>query len=783
MFDPVLRPVLAGPSSFEKMCLVGQMAGLKRTLPEPGKDAILDSLAAFKATVERESPYSFDWTNVSRKIVGSFPNHERKPGTWWSISGHSSRTYTQLLGGKTGETREVILEFFKCPVSHLFPTCPEKDVYDITGNLVLRVEDWDPEIALWQILYPKIVEDPEGSLDERLGLMGLLWSIWHLKMTGQITIEIEEEFLDTCTSYKPNGFKVTFLHGAILTRISPQPEEGWKVRVITITDLSAAIIGMAARHILDPVIWSVPSIRIGLLNRVKLFDVMESIGGQKSAVWDRDRTKLMFSPIPDHAESVDLTTATDTPFRQQIRQVLTGMLDGLNHPFDNFLRFAVDIATCDRLFQLERGYPDETFLPRSHNSGIMMGEGLSGIYLNMNSVIVRSLAGPLMRTFGPRVPGMVMTNDETDRWIRKHEEELIAFLQSASPFAQPYGSNSGDDVIQFSTESQSNAFRILYRMSGCVPSSTTWYSSTQFAIFCEEMAFRTYDSKGWKFADLIKLRAFQSNVSDKDGKVLISKIRLISSYMRYFSKDDPRIPICITIVNKLISKDKAWNRVIQRLNPPLGFPQFLGGIDHPIQYDPSYVLSLDLRCLSILKGMEEIDPLEAFSLCWMDSEESLNERDSEFIKQLLSDVSEIPILSQFEESVAAGFNISTCLPINEGERWWAYQQRVDKFKKDHSLISLFDTVKKFSDSIRLKYELEGTKEEVKAKKAYRIIANRFVALVKRFPPKLDDFSSVSVWKIRERAFEKARMTVYPEEFLKTYTNLYLLPTMSIRILA
>jgi hypothetical protein len=152
--------------------------------------------------------------------------------------------------------------------------------------------------------------------------------------------------------------QVAYRSGSIRCRVSPQPEEGFKVRVITITSLAVSFIGGVARHILDYDLHSVEEINIGLLSKTKLYTTLDFIGGKLSANFDPDVSKRRQSLVPAHAESVDLTTATDTSPREHVADTLHGHVDVRRHGTAyQFLRMAVDIACCPDLLLLTNQSP------------------------------------------------------------------------------------------------------------------------------------------------------------------------------------------------------------------------------------------------------------------------------------------------------------------------------------------------------------------------------------------------------------------------------------------
>jgi len=782
LLDPMMIWGLMPKPSFRQKLAVCGLSNLKRILPEGDGQAIIRSLEQFSNNVENQGSHIFDLSKLAYKL-----SHLYKKSFVGSskvdISFHASFEYSRSQGGKTEEFRKkVIFDFCNQSVTNIFPSCPTADVYDITGNIVIRPSDWDTDRNVADCLYLSCLPSDcvIGKTDSRLGLIALLWALTVLREEEDVEIDVEDELFDSFCSYRP-GFRIQILGGSCRARVSPQPEEGFKVRTITITSLAVSFIGAVARHLLDHHMWSRPEIKIGLLSKVKLYTVLDHIGGKKSG----DFSSNLFNPTPRVAESVDLSTATDTPPRRHVADILNGHLDGLKHPAERFLRFAVELATSKRTFTLDphrRGR-----VPREHHCGIMMGEGLSGIFLNDCSAIVRSLSRPFAEHFGLIGRGF-MSNDEAEHFILSNSDEIQWLFDNVPLAPNNNGSQSGDDVISFSNESLSSAYRIIYRSLGFVPSETTWFSSETYCTFTEEAALSTWDSNGWKFADNPKPRSFQTAGADPFGNVLPSKLKLLSSYMRYMDKKDPVFIRCINIADEMVHENRAWARVVKRHDIPVGLPTFLGGIDHPIGLTDSYDQTLTADDFKVIRGLSVMDPLEALDFIIETPEEAKGTVEEIVMKSVLSDiiskVRQLTVVETFiDNSESFIFDMREIIP-SEGIPWWECSQRRTAFKKEHGLVSISEFINQISAQMTLKIMLIEGANVREPRRAWTQTKSRIIRLRDRFrsDPDLtsEEIKTLSIWKIRENVFNQADQLVAPIDTLDSLIDRKSLPSLSLR---
>jgi hypothetical protein len=486
------------------------------------------------------------------------------------------------------------------PMGDIIPSRPTGPVYDITGNVFVTPENWDPDRLICEIAFPELRgEDnhPEGW--GVIGFIGLLWAVRTIVQDQKIGI-----YADSCEYDGLAVGRVPHLRavsGYVKARVEPLEEEGFKCRVITITNLAVSIIGNIARHLLDPMILDDPNSRIGLRTGVKLYEFMRSLNGGRTEGLDDGSPSFNFESVC----SIDLTTATDTPHRRGITTLLNGIMEGIdNHvPSFHFLRLAVDLAILPREFSLPGGQIIDHL---EHRCGLMMGESLSGIFLNSLSCIIRGIVRPFRLALLDMYHGS--SAEEADSFISGCFEIIQIILdECARDFS--YGqtsSQSGDDVVDFSELPKGELSRwyvLLYRCFGFVPSENTFYDSDRFATFTEEMAVNLPNSGGWTFVDTTKPRLFQPGVSTES---VISHISQIGYTCKFASEE--RILSTSEVVDSMISSNRVLRDRIKRYQLPIGLPPTLGGINHPDGHLVDYVPGLpaeDQRMISYLADCSE----------------------------------------------------------------------------------------------------------------------------------------------------------------------------------
>lgn len=606
---------------------VNPFANIGRTAPLADQAKRDESLAAFFRTTSLQWEWGFDFTNItamySRMCGGKIPDR-----TWWTTSTNSSFDSTRDQGGKLGEIIDkVVNDFIYLTIEEIVPYRPSGPLYDVLGNVALQPEDWELGKPITDCLYTDI---GQGFIDQRFGLFGMHWAIH----------DIESRFRDDFISDSPfislgESIPKLWFSGSLPSRVEALSEEGFKARVITVTPLSVALLQIMLRHLLDPFVRRDPSVKIGLLSAVKLYDLMASISGSHAGL-DNDGNPSFFHRS---CESVDLTTATDSPYHKCVETVLRTFVSmTLRGHLSEFSSFVCDLALSPRDFCHPARPADYV-----HRCGIMMGEALSGVFLNVMSGIVRTYVDQLAVDFDWFVGE---TTDDADEFILLHQELIQDWLDSRRPSSfDPDSSQSGDDVIDFNDYPPGylrRYFVLFYRILGLIPSESTFYSSESFGTFTEESCYRDTTTLGWVFLDCIKPRLFNPTSREKGLNAILSRIRQISSSLRFQSGNQDLVERLVRCANLMINHNLVIADRIDRYSLVPAFPEFMGGLDHPSSYldDIQFDIPLvDRSTVVYLKTCDD-DTLFDIKYHWISEEVDDNES-SEELRRILRSILDI----------------------------------------------------------------------------------------------------------------------------------------------
>jgi hypothetical protein len=474
-------------------------------------------------------------------------------------------------------------------------------MFDTFGHLVLRKDDWAVGEPITSVMYPLLGNDPTG-LDRRLGLFGLDWAIRELSRAFPGNVLSDSPYL-TFGSFPPN----LCFDGELPARVCTLAEEGFKARVITIVMLSASIIQGVARYFLDDSMRTDRNVKIGLLSKVKLYDFMVLLNnGDRRGIDSFD----MMSVFLRTTVSADLTCATDTPPRLGPRSLLEGYTQSIcRREVNRFVAFAVEVGTSPRGFQ-SRFRPPGWF----HMCGIMMGEGLSGTYLNVMSGIVRAIIQDFMVQFD-FYGGL--TAQDAAHFCETHTALIQDYLFSVplSEFGQE-STQSGDDLILLCHHDPPEVKRfliLLYVVLGQVPSASTFYSSLTYGTFTEEAIIRTSQSHGWTFIDCIKPRLYSPSSDEGVGPILsrISQVRDSAFHLRH---DDDYMQRVCDVIDTIIMRNRVlWDRVM-RYNLVPAFPAWLGGLNHPINLMEGMEVEVPIQDRAVIMRLLSLNLEELFEV-------------------------------------------------------------------------------------------------------------------------------------------------------------------------
>jgi hypothetical protein len=538
-----------------------------------------------------------------------------------------------------------------------------------------------------------------------------------------------------------------FVGGGLEARVCPLAEEGWKCRVVTITSFASVVIGHVARHKIDPYLWTDKQLYIGLKESVKLWALIKFLG-RGTQIVDARGDKFTTTNIPRFAASVDQTAATDCPPRKVASDVLHGVIDGINDPDTMFLRYAAQVALSERgFFSNEKDVDKGRHLPCVHNRGIMMGEALSGIYLNGLTLTIQEFLEEAVTYFGDIPEGGAMTNAQIDEYIKLHVDHCQRFLDTANPRPRGYHGQSGDDAVHFTSFNSGNHLRLLYRMAEVEPSENTWYNSTRYATFTEECAINVpTDNFGWRYVDSPKPRGFSLAESAPDKCLVIDKIRLIGGYLGYISPKTRVHRISCELVDELIDKTPVIrNRLAEtrqeRVRPnghtlihsrPARLSKYLpgsmGGINHPRGAREDFWTFLSDDEKRVLIGSREFcDPDEQVLHAIDDM--NLHGADPDYIKQMCRE-----FIVFVKDDVV---KLDTIHQI-AGKQW----RDVKRYTDQENLISMPQAIKQITAKLQFAALLEGkapprqrdTLKQLSSKWKQLVESYQFVPIQEYEPP-------------------------------------------------
>lgn len=739
---------------FETLKMLTPIACIGRTAPPGDAQQVKASLDGFIANVEREEADYFDFSTITQRVLSQhaqpFPI-----GSYWEAPGRGSKNYPRTHGGKRAEVQnEIYMDFMHLPISTIIPDEPSEDVRDILGNIACYVENWDEDRPIGHVLYAERGAPRLTAVDDRFGMIGLMWALHELRKIETLQWTVDEDWPFLAAGRTPTVSRVS---GILDSRVTAQPEEGWKVRIVTLTDFCVSLIGSTARHIFDPVLLgSDPQVVIGLRSKVKLYDSLVHLNGLRHmGIATSESNFLHF----DYGTSADLQTATDTPERRKVTSIFAGWkaLIPPRHPCRSLLILSIDLATMSRNFLMPRGYRSPV-----HRCGIMMGESLSGIFLNTASLIVRASVESLVTSF-PEISSLRV--DQINGFVTERSAELQSFLDNLDPDDGRNSSQSGDDLYLMSHGLRSPYLRVLYRMLGFQPSNTTWFESSRYVTFCEEHALRTVDSNGWTFVDTVKPRLF--NIENPSPEAVVSRIRQISGTLSY-RKDRSLTLKIIPLVNRMLSLCPEVINTLRRYKIQAGLPSWLGGIDHPEGLLSEFELDeFNRKLLSYLYDAP-FDVLVQEYLLKLHSDSSGQLDDSIVNKAIAFTL--LPEVTSLDDLTHLSYIDRASLPVpdrEEGEKYSLYTQRVDRWIKNSGLVSvksIIDDETSASTTKKMFESPEWTSPIVQVGKRLKARRNHLRSLI---PENYDpvDGRNLTPWVVKSSIDRKLSNRFVSESFL------------------
>jgi len=110
----------------------------------------------------------------------------------------------------------------------------------------------------------------------------------------------------------------------------------------------------------------------------------------------------------------------------------------------------------------------------------------------------------------------VWSRFETDAACYK--DGIRSFLENPRPLMNIFRLIQGDDVIFASSKRRDQRLRTMCKMTGTIIGDGAHHTSTQFAVFCENVIVRAGDSGYWRAADIVLVKTFIGNNIRKNPK-------------------------------------------------------------------------------------------------------------------------------------------------------------------------------------------------------------------------------------------------------------------------
>jgi len=752
------------------------MSHFKRLLCSPSGDPydIGGPIDDFCAHVSHELGIEFEWKGVAERFANSnFPTYRSTGRTSITLTEHASLDFSSKKKGKMMDfITNVIDDFLFRPMSSLFEEIPDAcDLYDTTGNVVIHSSTiWNLDTPIWEVLYVGPDSLSVAPVDGRIGMIGLFWAIYTLRTEGIAEFSIKDEV--DCSTMSPDAecaLSFSSYFDRAKCRVVCLREEGYKYRIITITELCVALVGQVARGLIDPMLHSNTEFNIGMVNPNKLWSFLKG----KSQLYGLYMTVCC---------SVDLSNATDCGSRLTITNMMDGFLFGIRHPYWSFLTFSFKLALSERKFIFEDGREV------SHSSGMMMGEGLCGVYLNVMSGIIRTL-GPQLAFRLPDYLPKRMNNEDADAYIMENKEFLQEFLDHIEPGVNRLSTSGGDDSIVFGPTSCSNALRILYRMCGLLPSENTWYDSKRYATFTEETALFCPVKRNWVFIDSIKSRAYQASGDDKYEDLIVSKFSLITKYAKYYMfkpEFSEKHALVVQVAESMIAKKPSWINRIKKHNIPVGLPTSLGGICHPMGVLYDYTKKISDPDKRVIKGLRLLDSVEAFLIMW-DPTQSSDDEDLQSFRDIISSCfSDLPFSDEIVDDHDFIYDLSTFFPPTEESSYGEVEKQKDLFKRTHGLTSLLDYASNKLAEYSLRVSLVKRSDKSDRPKAFVRTINRLTYLREKFEhiellPGDDEI--LSLWELNKHYKGRSKDIVFRESKIDSLIDHSMFPSLKVQIRA
>jgi hypothetical protein len=347
----------------------------------------------------------------------------------------------------------------------------------------------------------------------------------------------------------------------------------------------------------------------------------------------------------------------------------------------------------------------------------MMGEGLSGTYLNVMSGIVRAIIQDFMEQFD--FYGGTTAADAS-QFCETHTELIQDYLFKVplSEFGQE-STQSGDDVILLCHHEPHEVKRfliLLYVVLGQVPSASTFYSSHTYGTFTEEAIVRTLQSHGWTFIDCIKPRLYSPSSDEGVGPVLsrISQVRESAFHLRH---DDEYLQRVCDVIDTIIMRNRMlWDRVL-RYNLVPAFPAWLGGLNHPINLMEGMEVDVPIEDRAVVMRLLACNLEELFEVKYSWASDDLpDDENAQEIRETLIRVfrlfQSLPEGEGFDEIIDLHlYNEDDLVDRNLFPSYNTYRSELGAVKNSLGLVNLDELCEYVAKGLRLIQRFDGVEPE------------------------------------------------------------------------
>lgn len=362
-----------------------------RSMPKPTANVVPDKLEDFKKVVTRENPCSGDLLEAARAaavFLGKEVEGKWKNSTFnLDVSRSATYDFTRKFGGRFGEFHQIFIPFLKSPVG------VERTVDLPHGRHVIPAD-----VAPWRVFAgpgecfgalnegefddPRDADNVIAQFYDILGMKGLTQGLnkdlgWQLLVWA---------LLDSVSTTERK------------VRLSPVFECGGKVRWITISKLSTAVLHDYTQNRLQPLFLAHPAIR--------------PIFTKPLLAWEFLKQPRPSAPASRVLYVSDYSSATDAIDHRLAKVLLEGFCEGAGYQLTGLEKVAIQDLTSPKTIYPQKGSSFVT------SSGVFMGEGLTkatltilmyaldilALWAGEDNVIDSEREFELPRGFGPLVP-------------------------------------------------------------------------------------------------------------------------------------------------------------------------------------------------------------------------------------------------------------------------------------------------------------------------------------------------------------------------------------------